>query len=233
MPTDEEEALLQSSEVIPLRFALCTLLLINFVLPLKCALINSFITYCSLQKSEYVARRKPTYACSGEAATLAKLLVSIILIALGITAVALPRSSTAGPELASLPASSLTSLSPQLITARNKYGASVTGSAYPWLSGKIVVEPHTVTNLSVENILQGKRPSIWTIATPDNSEHTVLGNNVDFNFNTLGLHQIQVTVFDEDGMGKDITTEAYCLYVKREIRTLQEEDRDNFLDVSY
>jgi hypothetical protein len=53
------------------------------------------------------------------------------------------------------------------IKASNKYGSAVTGSAYPWLNGKLVVEPYSLTTLTADFHRTDSDSTLWTITSKE------------------------------------------------------------------
>lgn len=124
------------------------------------------------------------------------------------------------------------------IVAANEYGDSNVGKEYPWLQGKAVVEPYKFTTLTVKydtKTYSNKVTFNWKITAPkDASTVSFSGATVSTTFTNLGAHSIEITAFDESGakIGR-MTSIAHCVYVKREVRSLAEEDRENFLDAMF
>jgi len=90
------------------------------------------------------------------------------------------------------------------ITTSNEYGPSTYGKEYPWLADKAVVEPHKYTTLTIgynTNTYGNKLSFKWKVTEPgaDGSTTSLAGSTVTNTFTKLGGHDIEVTVFDEDG----------------------------------
>jgi hypothetical protein len=61
-----------------------------------------------------------------------------------------------------------------------------------------------------------------------------MGSTVTTTFSLIGKHQVTVSVLSKGGKVLDTyDMTANCLYIKRELRKLTEEDRENFLDAMY
>mmetsp|Transcript_10107 Transcript_10107/g.13167 ORF Transcript_10107/g.13167 Transcript_10107/m.13167 type:complete len:693 (-) Transcript_10107:695-2773(-) len=100
---------------------------------------------------------------------------------------------------------------------------------YSW--GQIV-EPHRktlfeakfgFTDLEVENVT-------WII----DGEVQLEGNPVEFTFTKLGQHSVTLIVSSVDGQVLGLLeSSVMCKYVRREIRSLTEEDRNEFLDTLF
>jgi len=76
----------------------------------------------------------------------------------------------------------------------------------------------------------------WKVTTPGSTGETSTfsGSQIQTTFTTLGSHKVEVVAFDQDGVKVgSLGTTAHCVYVKREIRSLTEEDRENFLDAMF
>ena len=118
----------------------------------------------------------------------------------------------------------------------NEYGAISSGAEYPWLKNKAVVEPHRYTTLlvSYDRCLGSKLSFAWKITEPGATTPTTFsGQQVTNTFTRTGAHKVAVTAYDMNmnAIGTMATT-AHCVYIKREIRSLNEEDRENFLDAA-
>jgi len=130
-----------------------------------------------------------------------------------------------------------------LIVASNEYGASKAGSQYPWLQGKVVVEPfkHTVLAVDYSTNVYGDDDLTfsWKITVPGESGETssptsLSGKHVSNVFSTLGAHKIEVIAYSSAGVKLGMVKSiAHCVYVKREIRSLTVEDRENVLDAMF
>jgi len=72
----------------------------------------------------------------------------------------------------------------------------------------------------------------WTIVPPSGKAAQVHeGNQVDHTFEEVGTHSVLLERLDGDGDPTHTTTESVVVkYVKRELRTLSEGDRDAFLN---
>jgi hypothetical protein len=128
------------------------------------------------------------------------------------------------------------------IIVSNEYGESVSGSEYPWLSGRLVVEPHKQTSLFIgvnsDNANNHEVTDViykWTITDPNGEVFKTHGSTIVRTFREIGKHSISINVYSKDGstLLSTYNVDASCLYVKRELRKLTEEDRENFLDAMY
>jgi hypothetical protein len=128
------------------------------------------------------------------------------------------------------------------LTTSNEYGLSTAGKDYPWLANKYVVEPFKYTTLEVKydtKVYGNKLSFNWKITPPSSATSaaapsTFSGSSIRSTFTALGSHAVEIIAFAEDGtkVGTHATT-AHSVYVKREVRTLSEEDRENFLDAMH
>ena len=121
-------------------------------------------------------------------------------------------------------------------TTYNEYEAMESGSEYPWLKNKAVVEPHRYTTLvmNYDHALGSKLSFAWKITEPGAEEPMAFsGQQITNTFTRTGAHKVVVSAYDVDdnAIGRMETT-AHCVYIKREIRSLLEEDRENFLDAA-
>ncbi|CAM9131049.1 unnamed protein product, partial [Discosporangium mesarthrocarpum] len=108
------------------------------------------------------------------------------------------------------------------------------GSAYPWLDGTMIVEPYRDTWMTLR---LGSREGMtyrWTV-TPSDPEGEIImarGEAPTIVYKTPGHNVIVVEeVSDETGevMRRSETT-VLCMYVRREIRTLLEDERQALFD---
>ena len=68
----------------------------------------------------------------------------------------------------------------------------------------------------------------------DSTSSTFSGQSVRNTFTAMGNHAVTIVAFGEDGAKiGEFSKRAHCVYVKREVRALTEEDRENFLDAMY
>jgi hypothetical protein len=123
------------------------------------------------------------------------------------------------------------------IIASNEYGESVSGSEYPWLSGRLVVEPHKQTTLEIITTEDAHSSFTyqWRIIDSSNgNEFNAQGIKLVTSFGKIGKHVISVNVMTKKGVFLNtFNVDVSCLYVKRELRTLTVEDRENFLNAMY
>ena len=121
-------------------------------------------------------------------------------------------------------------------TTYNEYGQTESGAEYPWLKNKAIVEPHRYTTLLVnyDHTLGSKLSFAWKVTEPGASEPTRFsGQQITNTLTRTGSHKIAVTAYNADAVPIGVmATSAHCVYIKREIRTLTEEDRENFLDAA-
>ncbi|CAM9789260.1 unnamed protein product [Choristocarpus tenellus] len=110
------------------------------------------------------------------------------------------------------------------------------GEGYPWLLDKKLVEPYRDTRFEVSNPLEGMQYR-WT-TTPgkgDGAENVVTGNSVEMQLRIIGEHNVTL---EELSTGKDgqttivrsLTETVIVKYVRREIRSLFDDDRNAMFD---
>jgi len=101
----------------------------------------------------------------------------------------------------------------------------------PWVLGKLV-EPARETDLVVVDPVSSNRYE-WTITGDSGEELTFEGSTVpQFKLYSTGKHPLTLTEYDSAGAQlRQIKSYAEVKYVRREIRTLYEDDRNDFLDI--
>jgi len=114
-------------------------------------------------------------------------------------------------------------------TANTKYterGDKPVFSDYPWLAGTII-EPHLLTTLRVTD---PKDPSVASYTFTMQGESTT-GTERQITLTETGIHTLILREIDLDGVVmRELRTFLVCKYVRREIKTLTDEDREAFLD---
>lgn len=145
------------------------------------------------------------------------------------TASSTPHASR-GPQLtADAPLTEL------VFVAFNEYTrqGEVLGVGYPWLEGRILVEPYRQTTLDVVNPLDGMTYD-WTIVEQDNpavSLGAFTGPSVEVVFKTALEYTVTVVEKKPDGTTSRITgTNVISKYVRREIRSLSDAERNEVFD---
>ena len=135
-----------------------------------------------------------------------------------------------------------------VVEASNEYGVFTSREAYPWLDtpvpGSQLVEPYKVTTLAVSAALEGSDAIyVWaidsssgaaveTVRSDDPSQ--LKGASVAVKFTATGIYPLTVTRYDATtgAVTAATTVNLVCKYVKRELRTLTEADREAFLDAA-
>lgn len=123
--------------------------------------------------------------------------------------------------------------------AYNRQGDHI-GMGYPWLEGKILVEPHRDTTLEVISPKENMAYS-WTILENNGNEgRTTIGEyagpEVVVTFSqkpvyTIILHEYMVSSdSDELVLSRQVESEVICKYVRREIRSLLDDERQEMFD---
>jgi len=102
----------------------------------------------------------------------------------------------------------------------------------PWLLGKIV-EPARATTLTVDDPCEGCTYHWELDGDERRSTLRFEGSQVpDIKLYRTGKHKLTLTEYDSSGAQlRQLRSYAEVKYVRREIRTLHEEDREKFLDI--
>jgi len=144
------------------------------------------------------------------------------------------------------------------IMAHNEYtpARGYAGKGYAHLSEGMVVEPHRVTTLQFVlpqgESLDGDKGPMWNVAYTPSGDEGVFGERqsdveilssdvqeaIDGTtlvtataiFEDLGLHMGQITVHLLDGSSYTLTRALYCHYVRRNIRHLTAEEREQYFN---
>jgi len=139
---------------------------------------------------------------------------------------------------------------PSFVTTKNNIKISVyneynllygqPGQQYPWIT-MIVVEPYRTTNLEViltsddSNIDDSDIVYYWTIG---GDQMRYEGQKIQYEFQKLAYYNISVIQVQKSTKQilQSTMQEVVCRYVRREIRKLTEEDREDFfnaLEIAY
>jgi hypothetical protein len=116
------------------------------------------------------------------------------------------------------------------ITASNEYG--VFSAPYPFVqNGEILLEPYKATTVVVsfsDDTDADSYTYAWTIG-----EDTFTGSSITTTRTTTGTYDVTIAVTDSDSNSVcSFSQTAYVKYVKRELRSLTEADRDKVLDAA-
>ena len=126
-------------------------------------------------------------------------------------------------------------LPPLSFTANNFYHLrdGKPGLDYPWLKNVKLVEPHRETTLLVENRREGFS-YLWEVRAGSSTDevHTVAtGHEVIMLFPHLDENMITLQEVDESGtVSRRLDEVVMVKYVRREIRTLMDDEREELLD---
>ena len=127
------------------------------------------------------------------------------------------------------------------VKAENKYTAAHghAGRGYPWLKEGRLIEPFTKTHLKISSEeeftdFQWHIHQVSNLNTPNgqfnHSSHTS-EPHITLEFPTIGNYEVQLVASDPEraihGIMKDV---FFCRYVRRDVRHLDNWDRDMFLD---
>lgn len=110
----------------------------------------------------------------------------------------------------------------------------VVGVGYPWLEGRILVEPHRNTSLEVVDPVEGMH-YYWSILETHNAEESLgefKGHAVEVQFKIAPQYKVvlQETRAEDQGLSRTVTVDVYCKYVRRELRSLLPEEREEMFD---
>lgn len=132
--------------------------------------------------------------------------------------------------LSSPPGSSTSQLQAAAAKAVRSFDASTANysavTSYPWTN---VVEPWrttTLTALAGGVALDDSRNVTWTLQD-GNAMHTLHGVRVEFQFTSLGKAKVRWATAND---AVSVEGEVMVKYVRREVRTLTDADRERFLD---
>ena len=132
-------------------------------------------------------------------------------------------------------------------TVWNEYGEfGVNGMvAYPFLSGSFLVEPYKETTVNVQGVVEGCTYT-YTVTSVKDSTNTVTGTMelktiVDSNLAATGVSgeiklilskvgEYTMVIGDSCNTGDSLTQNLWVKYVRREVSTLTDTDREEFLD---
>ncbi|CAM9190527.1 unnamed protein product, partial [Discosporangium mesarthrocarpum] len=107
------------------------------------------------------------------------------------------------------------------------------GVAYPWLLNVTLVEPYRNTTFSVDNPVE-KMTYRWTVtATADYEVEPVvaLGSSAVLRLKHLGENTVFLEEISPTGeVVRILKEDVICKYVRREIRTLEEDEREELFD---
>ena len=114
------------------------------------------------------------------------------------------------------------------VMSENEYGM-VNQWLYPFLNkdGTVLVEPYKNTTLHLLDV-KGTHAR-WKLQGDDIGE-TTDDHHLDFVFEATGAYDLVVEV--DQGEFK-LEAQVYCKYVRREVRTLSDTDRERFLDAAH
>lgn len=107
------------------------------------------------------------------------------------------------------------------------------GLQIPWLENKKLAEPYMDTTLRVMNPLEGYTYE-WTISAPGESNGVLVptsGPEVEVLFTRLDENSVTVEEKDSEGnIARTLTEPVIVKYVRREVRALTDEDREELFD---
>lgn len=116
--------------------------------------------------------------------------------------------------------------------AYNRRGDSI-GVGYPWLEGKHLVEPYRATALDVVSPVQGMTYA-WNVlvaASLDKSLGEFEGESVEVMFENAPEYTVVLLEKRADGaLARSLSLNVFCKYVRREIRSLFDGERNEMFD---
>ena len=120
-------------------------------------------------------------------------------------------------------------------TVWNEYGEFGANGmlSYPFLSGSFLIEPYKLTTINIQGIVVGCTYS-YTITSMGTTDDTNISGTVD----TTGVLQVTLTkvgkymlqVEDSCNAAEPLSQTVWVKYVRRELSTLTDTDREEFLD---
>lgn len=120
-------------------------------------------------------------------------------------------------------------------TAMNDYNrrGDIIGRGYAWLEGHHLVEPHRATTLAIELPVEG-RVYTWDIMETRNIAKAIgqfEGTSVEVTFESAPEYTVILLEKRADGtVSRSLTKNVYCKYVRREIRSLFDDERNEMFD---
>jgi len=124
-------------------------------------------------------------------------------------------------------------------TVQNAYGEARYGREHPFVGDKYVVEPHKFVRFLP--VVGGTGSSSvnsyrWEIEGANGAEVSMIafGEEVEVSFSEPGeLYKVKVVAHNEQGQEVDrFESKVVSAYVKRELRRMNEHDRETFLDAA-
>mmetsp|Transcript_34709 Transcript_34709/g.63201 ORF Transcript_34709/g.63201 Transcript_34709/m.63201 type:complete len:623 (-) Transcript_34709:203-2071(-) len=100
------------------------------------------------------------------------------------------------------------------------------GQQYPWLEGKKLAEPYMASELVVKDPVDGATYT-WKIAGYDGQ---LTGLSPSYTFEQVGTYKVSLTETLRNGDTAATAYDVVVKYVRREIRSLFDSDRDDLLD---
>ena len=120
-------------------------------------------------------------------------------------------------------------------TAMNEYNrrGDLIGKGYLWLAGHHLVEPYRATTLAVESPVD-EMTYTWDVIETRNTAKGLgqfEGTSVEVIFEAAPEYTIVLLEKRADGtLSRSLVTNVYCKYVRREIRSLFDDERNEMFD---
>jgi hypothetical protein len=117
-------------------------------------------------------------------------------------------------------------------SVETEYGETKYGTMHPWIDNKPVVEPYRQTTLKASGpAMTGDESLRWVIEGVD---EVTYGSQAVFSLSETGTYSVTLSKIDGStgAVKSTYSTEIFCLYVKRELRQMTFEDRENFLNAA-
>jgi hypothetical protein len=122
------------------------------------------------------------------------------------------------------------------IVAKNEYGTY--SAPYSWLDDGALVEPYKQTTLSISgNSFVPCDAYKWTISSSNSDDQvfTTTEPSLELNLLSTGTYSLTIESIDpttKQSLSTILTKKLFCKYVKRELRSLTDEDREKFLEAA-
>ena len=118
------------------------------------------------------------------------------------------------------------------------YGTNEGFAMYPWIKDRFIVEPYRTTTVAVDDYAITRFENIsdytWTVSMlgdfANTTESSGSTNSYEYVFTDVGTYTVHVTGTNADGEHLiHYMEQMLCRYVKRELRSLTDSDRDLFI----
>ena len=141
------------------------------------------------------------------------------VVAAVVGAAGLAALLAAGPRASTLAALNRAASSTPLDVVATSGAYPPAGVGYPWLAGRVLVEPHRETTLHA--VGAGAEAVAWTVERQDRG----VGPSTTHRFSRVGEHAVALATAT-----RSASVDVYCRYVRRELRSLTDADRVAYFD---